>query len=464
MRPPELALAIGLDLGSTRIKAGVLDREGRLGGVEAVDAPALAGDGAIRECDAEAYADAAHGLLRSVAGGVSAGTPLGIASQRSSFTIWSRASGRPVTPLVSWQDRRAAAWCAAHRALEPEVVRRTGLPLSAHYAGPKLAAMQGTDPDLAGKLRSGEHVFGTLETFLAWRWSGGRPHETDLSVAARTLLVDLHTASWSDELLARFEVPPGILPAIVPTRGRSVALDLGLRLAATVADQAAGALAMLADTERSVLVNLGTGAFVLRLTDNADRRQKGYLTAPILGDPAQARFSMEGTINGAGPALGHFAVGPTPLPDADPSPEAFAVPDLAGLGSPYWRPSIGLTLSPGAQTLDGAGRRRAVLEGLLFRVAEIMDDLCGDSAPERVLLAGGAARETSVALGLATLLGRPVEVLDEQESGLIGAARLAAGFQPYAPAPARRVDPGAGGYLLAKRRRWRDWLATVLSD
>ncbi len=464
MRLPERALGIGLDLGSTRIKAGLLDPLGRLGRVEAVDAPALAGDGVIREGDAEAYADAAHALLRSAAQGVLRGTPRGIASQRSSFTIWCRASGRPVTPLVSWQDRRAAAWCAAHRALEPEVVRRTGLPLSAHYAGPKLAAMQRADPALACELRLGRHLFGTLDTFVAWRWSGGRTHETDLSVAARTLLVDLHTAGWSDELLAHFEVPPAILPAIVPTAGRSLALDLGLRLAATVADQAAGALALLAQTERSVLVNLGTGAFVLRLTDSADQRQEGYLTAPILGGPGPARFAMEGTINGAGPALDRFAAGPTPLPDADPAPAAFAVPDLAGLGSPYWRPGVGLTLSPGAEALDGAGRRRAVLEGLLFRIAEIMDDLCGDAAPERVLLAGGAARESSVARGLATLLGRSVEVLDDQESGLLGAARLAAGLAPHAPAAAHLVDAGAGGYLPSKRERWREWLDTLLSS
>jgi len=463
MKPLDDIAGVGLDLGSTRIKAGLLDGRGRLASVRAVDAPALRGDGRIREGDAEAYAEAAFALLEAIAGEVPRDTPLGIATQRSTFVIWERGSGRPTRPMVSWQDRRAAAWCARHRSLEPDVVRRTGLLLTAHYAGPKLAAMQADDPALRDALRAGQQLFGTLESFLTWKWSRERVHETDLSVAARTLMVNLGDGRWSDELLGHFAVPPNVLPSIVPTAGRSVELDLGLRLAATVADQAAGALAVLDAGSRCALVNLGTGAFVLRNTDDGARRREGYLTAPILGGPEATRFTIEGTINGAGPALDRFGSGPTALPDVDPSPAAFAIPDLAGLGSPYWRPEIGLTLSAGARALDEAGRRRAILEGLLFRIAQILDDLFEIAPPERILLAGGVAREPAVPAGLATLLRRPVDVLMERESGLTGAARLAAGLEPFAQGATQSVEPGGGAYLSSKLPKWMSWLESVLS-
>lgn len=451
-------IAIGLDLGSTRIKAGRLAASGELHGVQAIDAPALRGTAGVREGDAAAYVAQALGVLAAVARDAPPGTPLGIATQRSTFVVWDRESGVPRTPMVSWQDRRAADWCARHRDLDAEIVRRTGLPLSAHYAGPKLAAMQEADAALGWVLRSGDCLLGTLETFLVWSCSVGRVHETDLSVAARTLMVDLASGDWSDELLGRFAVPRSVLPAIAPGGGRAVPLGSGLRLAASVADQAAGVLAVLEEGEPSALVNLGTGAFVLRPAES-DTRRPGYLTAPVLDTAdGRVRYTLEGTINGAGPALDRFAPDPVELPHDDPAPDAFAVPDLAGLGSPYWRPEIGLTLSDAARGLDGAGRRLAVLEGLLFRIAGILDELFDGEHAERLLLAGGATYDPGIAAGLATLVGRPVEVLAEHESGLTGVARLAAGLAPYAGARSQRVDPGAGAYLRAKRARWQAWL------
>ena len=142
-------VAVGVDLGSTAIKAGVLGADGRLRDVRSVPAPALQGAGQIREGDVTEYASAATRLVREMAGAVPHGTPLGLATQRSSFTFWDRRNARPGLPLISWQDRRAADWCDRNRAIEPEIVRRTGLLLSAHYLGPKLAAMQENAADLA---------------------------------------------------------------------------------------------------------------------------------------------------------------------------------------------------------------------------------------------------------------------------------------------------------------------------
>lgn len=465
MRPTSSPLAIGVDLGSTAIKAGVLDGRGRLCGVESIAAPPLRGHGGIREGDAEAYVRAAREVLQAVSAAVPSGTPVGIATQRSSFTLWDRRDGRPQTPMVSWQDRRAADWCDRHRGIEPEVLRRTGLPLSTHYVGPKLAAMQESDQSLRSAMRGDALAFGTLETFLLWLGCGENRHETDLSVAARTLLIDLEREDWSPELLAHFQVPASVLPRVVATTGRDLAIDSGLRITATLSDQAAAALAVFDDARSSVLVNLGTGAFVLRETEQPDLRKPGYLLGPLLATAgSERRYALEGTINGSGPALDRYGPGPTEWPDADPCPEGFALPDLAGLGSPHWRPDVGLTFSGPAERLPDPQLRRIVLEGLLFRIREILEDLCDDAEPQRIILAGGVMRDPAVGPGLAALLGREVEHLLERESGLIGASRLAAGLPPYASPPTAAIEPGPrAGYLREKFPRWRSWFRGITS-
>jgi glycerol kinase len=459
-------IAVGIDLGSTAIKAGVLDDRGGLNEVCSVAAPPLRGEGNVREGDAEAYTFAAMGLLQTVAERVPGGTPLGVATQRSTFTLWDRHDGRPRFPMVSWQDRRAAVWCDRHRAIEPEIVRRTGLPLSAHYAGPKLATMRETDEEFAAVLRSGRFAFGTLEAFLVWQWSAGRRHESDVTVAARTLMLDLERNDWSPWLLRRFGVPAAVLPAVVPSTGRHLPLEQGLKLEATLSDQAAAALAVFDPARRSALVNLGTGAFVLCPSDHGDVRMPGYLLAPVLaGANGERRYALEGTVNGAGPAVDAFGPGPTELGASDPSPDAFAVPDRSGLGSPYWRPDVGLTLSPAAEHLGDRDRRRVVLEGVLFRTRQILDDLCEGVLPERIVVAGGLLRDPAVGPGLAALLGRPVELLLERESGLLGASRLAVGLAPWAGSPTESIAPTAqGSYLREKFVVWRQWLGDLLAE
>lgn len=457
-RPEAAPAAIGLDLGSTAIKAAVLDESGRLGPVRSVPSPPLAGDGPIREGNALAYAAAATRLVKQVADGLARGTPLGMASQRSTFTIWDGDDGRPRTPLISWQDRRAADWCDANRGIEAEVARRTGLPLSAHYAGPKLAAIR-ADPGLAPALTCGRPLFGNLDAFVLWLWTGGARHETDVTVAARTLLLDLDDEDWSPELLGHFGVARALLPRVAKSTRRSIPLEIGPRLEVSLADQAAGAIAVLGERDDTVLVNFGTGAFVLCPAMRESARKTGYLFAPILASgTSDTRFALEGTINGAGPAVDRFDSGPTELPEEDPAPDAFALPDLSGLGSPHWRPDLGLALSPAAERLAPAGRRRVVLEGLLFRVREILEDLCETGLPDRIVVSGGLSRDPALCPGLAALLAHGVDLLMERESGLLGASRLAAGMQPAAASPTRRVAPGAaGGYLRAKYCEWKGW-------
>ncbi len=449
-------LAAGLDLGSTFLKAGVLDERGFAIDERSLPAPALRGSGEIRECGAEEYAAVAEELLAWLAERCPPKTPVGIASQRSTFLLWDPESGQPAIPMISWQDRRAAGWCARHGYAEQDIVRLTGLVLSAHYAGPKLAVT----PE-----RNEETLFGTLESYLLWRWTEGRAHETDLTMAARTAMLDLGSGSWSSELLSLYSVSASCLPRVVPTAGRAVPLRNGLRVTATIADQAAGALALLPDDD-CVLVNLGTGAFVLKPGAGANTRVTGYLTGPVLGrDDGEDLFALEGSINGAGSAVDRYGREPTELPRDDPSAAAFCLPDAAGLGSPYWRPDLGFTLSREAELLDLSDCRRIALEGLLFRVRHVIEQLSAGSTPGRILLSGGLSREPFIAPALAVLLERPVELVEHSEGTLTGAMRLAAGLHPFAEPKTSIFLPGAaGGYLPDKYERWKEWVDYVVAS
>ncbi len=150
------------------------------------------------------------------------------------------------------------------------------------------------------------------------------------------------------------------------------------------------------------------------------------------------------------------------MSDDDPGPDLFAIPDGAGLGAPHWRPEIGVTFSRPEQELDRASKYRALLEGLLFRVRAIHDDLTADGTPTRVALAGGLSAEPFVAYGLATLLGRPIDRIDAAEVTLRGAAIAASERVATAP-DSTRYEPGNLAYLAHKYTHWRDWLATLLN-
>jgi glycerol kinase len=464
-----------IDLGTTRIKAGVLAEHGALTDLVSEAAPEVRMSGRHRErreSSAAAYLDAATRVLQRLCERVGEPLELGLACQRSSFAIWERDGGRQRTPLISWQDRRAASWCERRSARSADVTRVTGLRLSPHYAGAKLAWLFEQDPGWRDGLVSGELMFGTLDALALWHWTGGRHHETDLTIAARTMLADPRTARWSDEMLELFGVPPDALPRIAPTAERRIPLQGDLSLAASVADQAAAALAVLGDRSDAALVNLGTGGFVLRSTGSAMTVRPGYLAGAMFGGPAAAGggvgptlFALEGAINAIARSVDRYGAPPTPLPDVDPAPEAFCLPDGAGTGSPHWRSDLGLTFSTEADALDATGRRRVVLEGVVFRVREILADLFDGERPARLFLSGGIARDPFAGAALAACLATPIELLDEADVTLLGAARLADG-RAAEPAPLRSriVAPGGeGGYLERKYVRWKRWLRDVLS-
>ena len=452
-------LAGAIDLGSTVVKAALLDTDGRLAEVRGIAAPPLSGDGDVREGDGAAYAAIADELLAWLRAELPEEGPLGIASQRSTFLLWDRETREPLVPMISWQDRRGAGWCKRNAELEPCVIQRTGLVLSGHYVGPKLATLLEADAAWARRFRDPRSVFGTLDTYVMARWTRDAVRETDETMAARTAIYDLELGAWSETLMTRYGISREALPRVRPTVDRRLRLDNGLVLQASLADQASGALTLFEEDAACAVVILGTGAFVMRPAADASERVAGYLTAPVLSLPGSPTvFVQEGPVNGAGTAIDRFGNGPTELPRNDPTPDAFCLPDATGLGAPFWRSEIGFTLSTPAEGLPQSELRRVAIEGVLFRVRQVLDDLTAGN-PHRILLAGGLTREAAVPPGMAAVLNRPVHVLDSHEAALLGASRLAAGLDPYASPPVTKVHPGSeGAYLAAKYERWRSWV------
>ena len=450
--------AFGLDLGSTRFKAGLLDACGTLRRQVSCPAPELRRDGPLCEGDSRAYVAAAAGLLDDL-GELPAGLPGGLSCQRSTFVLETPA-GDPVSPLISWQDTRAAGWCRANRTFEPEFHRLSGLMLSAHYVGPKLAALAEHDDALATALRSGDVRLRLLDGLLI-EHLGGEP-STDPSMAARTGLLDIVTLDWSDRLCERFGIHRNCLPTVRPTDGLHCPTLRGGVLRSSLADQSAGLVALTDADERTVLINLGTGAFVLRAIGETPQHLPGYLTGILrAGDGQAARYALEGAISGSGPAIDRFRVHETILEQTDREPGLFAIPDGAGLGAPYWRPEIRLTFSRPGSDVAACSAHRALLEGLLFRIRRILDDL---GQAERVVLAGGLSRDPFMAQGLASLLGRRIERIDDAEATLCGAAISAGGQLAQTARSSTSFNPGpAGAYLSDKYAHWSDWLSGLLS-
>ena len=450
-------IALAIDLGSSRYKAAAVAADGSLPIFEALSAPALEGAGAVRECDPTLALATATELRDRLLRRAPAGMALGLSTQRSTFLLQT-APGGWLTPLISWQDSRAADWCRRYGELAERFHRLSGLRLSAHYIGPKLAALSEADPEIGRRLRRGRLQLRLLDSLLLESW--GAEATIDRSMAARSGLLDIESGEWSNELCEMFGVDQSCLPRVRSCDEAAVELENGATLRATLADQSAALLSLTGLDPKTLLINLGTGAFVLRATGTRLERQAGYLTA-ILRDGAQLDYALEGAISASGPALDAHRTR-SPSLEGDPSPQLFAIPDGAGLGAPHWRADLRLRFSQEGASDDA--RYRALLEGLSFRLREIYDELCAEAPPERILLAGGGTREPFLVSSIATLLNRDVETLALNEASLLGAA-FAANPQAERETPARTTTRPDGRLesLNAKYARWRVWLAAQLA-
>jgi len=457
--------SIALDLGTTSIKAGLLDRDGELGNIISHSAPRIIVTGGHYESDALAYAVIAEQVLYECITHAGDCTSLGLCSQRSSFLVWEQATGQPLTPLISWQDNRGAASCEALRASEKSIRVLTGLPLTPYYFAPKLRVVLQDNPEWLARLERGELRAGTLDKFLIWRWTSGRYFMTDASMAARTLLMDIRKQLWSPQLCELFCIPLIILPEIKPSAGMNITLDNGLILQASVGDQSAALIASVSEDSPEALVNLGTGCFVVRYLPNTNSVPEGYLHTLVYTDREQhIHLAAEGTLNSVAAALAPYPVDECSIDDLAQD-EIFCLAEPIGLGAPYFRGDIGIRFS---QPVEHLSQRRIVallLEAVIFRVARILEEFHSECAIERVYLSGGLSELVCLQQGIALCVPFEVYRLQQGESSLQGAALLAAGMAPASHRIIERISISANTREMPQKyRRWKAWLDDLLAS
>ncbi|HVN41701.1 MAG TPA: glycerol kinase GlpK [Steroidobacteraceae bacterium] len=418
---------------------------------------------------------------------------VGITNQRETTVLWDRASGRPVAPAIVWQDRRTAERCARLRSdgLEPEVARRTGLLLDPYFSGTKLAWLLDSDPRLRRRAEHGELAFGTIDSWLAWKLSGGRQHVTDPSNASRTLLLNLATGEWDEFMLDLLGIPRALLPRVVPSclsPGEASAVLSGqeVPLCGIAGDQQAALFGQACFEPGMAKNTYGTGCFMLMNTGREPLASANRLLTTIAWQTASRQYALEGAVFVGGAVvqwlrdgLGFFTDSAEVEPLAASVPDnggVYLVPAFTGLGSPHWDAYARGTMVGLSRGTTKAHIARAALESIAFQSAEVLLAMQRDAhQPLRELRVDGGATANGLLMQFqADLLGVPVLRPRITETTALGAAYLAglgAGFWGSADEVAanwrvdRRFEPTMPrGEAEARLAQWsraversRDW-------
>jgi glycerol kinase len=370
---------------------------------------------------------------------------VGITNQRETTVLWDRATGEPVHRAIVWQDRRTAAACAALAAAgHGERVReRTGLPIDPYFSATKIAWLLERG-GLRARAERGELAFGTIDAFLLHRLTGGAVHRTDPSNASRTLLFDLHTHAWSDELCSLFAVPKSLLPEVAPSAGvfghvRGVpGLPDGLPITGIAGDQHAALFGQACFERGDAKCTYGTGAFLLMNTgDRPVPSRNGLVTTVAWQLGSERTYALEGSAFVAGAAvqwlrdeLGLFAHAHEIEALARSVPDSggvVVVPAFAGLGAPHWRPDARGVITGLTRGTTKAHLARATLEGIALQNVDILRAMERDAgAPLRHLkVDGGAAANDLLMQFQCDVLGVPIRRPAQLETTAFGAAFLA---------------------------------------
>ncbi|MFN7646590.1 MAG: glycerol kinase GlpK [Acidobacteriota bacterium] len=440
---------LSLDEGTTSARAALYNREGHRLAMASVPIPCRYPQPGWVEQDAAqiwtAQLDAMRRTLAEIDAQPQEIAAVGITNQRETTVVWDRRTGAPIAPAIVWQCRRTAERCRtlAASAEAARVTAKTGLVIDAYFSGSKVEWILDHTPGARERAAAGDLLFGNIDTWLIWNLTAGSTHVTDPTNASRTMLMDLATGDWDDELLALFGIPRAMLPRIVPSSGicgqmAATVLGVEIPIAGIAGDQQA-ALAGQACFRPGLSKNTyGTGCFALLHTGGerpVSRHRLLGTRAANLGGGAQ--FAVEGSIFIAGAAV-QWLRDKVGLIESAPETEQIAqsvahtggvylVPAFVGLGAPHWdaeaRASLtGMTLSTGRAELV-----RATLESMAYQTRELVQAMEADSgAPLKELrVDGGAAQNNFLMQFQADMLGCPVVRPRDNETTAVGAAYLA---------------------------------------
>lgn len=418
---------------------------------------------------------------------------IGLTNQRETTVVWDRHTGKAIAPAIVWQDRRTASVCEALRDRGAWISEQTGLVLDPYFSATKIAWILDHVPGARPRAEKGELAAGTVDTLLLWHLTGGDRHVTDGTNASRTLLMNLRTLRWSNDLCDVFGVPASLLPEILPSAGefgRTRGLDYlpdGLPITGVAGDQQASLVGQGCLEPGQAKCTYGTGAFLLAHTGSTPvPSTRGLVTtlAATLGD-GPPQYALEGSVFVAGAAVQWFrdglkAIGAAPEIDqmslgASPDSGVLFVPALTGLGAPHWEPTARGTIFGLTRATTIADIARATLEGVAYQIADLIDAINADlpTPLNDMRVDGGMARSDPFLQFQADLLGLPLRRSPQTESTALGAGLLAGlgvGLWPDPKRAAALLESGSRAFEPKRddawrdqaHRRWRDAVATVV--
>jgi len=444
---------LALDQGTTSSRAIIFDAHGQPVSVAQREFPQLFPAPGLVEHNPEdiwtsQLATAQEALQR---GGIAPTevAALGVTNQRETTIVWERDTGRPIHNAIVWQSRLTAPICEelARRGLGDAVRAKTGLVIDPYFSGTKLKWLLDTVSGARERAASGDLLFGTVDTFLIWRLSGGRAHVTDYSNASRTLLFNIHTLDWDDDLLSELDVPRAMLPRVLPSSSIYATADprwLGapIPIAGDAGDQQAATFGQACFAPGMAKNTYGTGCFMLLNTGESARTSEHGLLTTIgwaLGDPArpQVTYALEGSVFVAGAAvqwlrdgLGVIAKSEEIETLAASVPDTggvYVVPAFVGLGAPYWDARARGAILGITRGTTAAHIARAVVASMAYQTRDVMEAMSVDAgiALQGLRVDGGAAANDQLMQFQADQLGVRVQRPRVGETTALGAAYLA---------------------------------------
>ena len=442
---------LALDQGTTSSRAIVFDRQGTIRAVAQKEfAQIFPQAGWVEHDPQEIWASqigvAADALAQAqiTAGDLAA---LGITNQRETTILWDRRTGDPIHHAIVWQDRRTADYCESLKATgaADTIQSKTGLLIDAYFSASKVRWILDHVPGARARAAQGELAFGTVDSWLIWKLTGGREHATDVSNASRTLLFNIHSLDWDEELLGIFEIPRSILPTV---RSSSEVYGSwnGVPIAGVAGDQQAALFGQMCRDPGMSKNTYGTGCFLLQnIGATAVRSRQRLVTTVAWQIGRRTDYALEGSVfiggavvqwirDGLGLVRSAPEIEPLAATVAD-NGGVYLVPAFAGLGAPHWDPYargtiVGITRGTGSGHIA-----RAAVESIAYQVADLLDAMRADSgiALKELRVDGGAATNDLLMQFQADLLGVPVVRPAVTETTALGAAYLAGLAVDYWP-------------------------------
>jgi glycerol kinase len=442
-----MSFVLALDQGTTSSRALVFDHAGAVRAVAQQEfGQIFPQPGWVEHDGAEIWATQSGVLYEALArAGIAARdvAAIGITNQRETTLVWDRATGRPIANAIVWQDRRTAPQCDALReAGHGEMIaRKTGLVLDAYFSGTKLRWLLDNVAGARARADRGELAFGTIDAWLVWNLTRGAVHVTDASNASRTLLFDIRTGDWDDELLALFDVPRSILPRVVASSGICANARIGdvdVPVAGIAGDQQAALFGQACHTSGLAKNTYGTGCFMLMNTgSSAVASSNNLITTVAWLRDGKLDYALEGSVFIGGAVVQWLRDG-LKIIGAAPQIEALAasvpdnggvylVPAFAGLGAPHWDPYARGAMFGLTRGTTAAHVARAAVESIAFQSAEVLAAMQKDAAITLTELRvdGGATANNLLMQFQADLLGVPVVRPKVLETTALGAGYLA---------------------------------------